>query len=105
VIHQCKKTLELNPLNAIIKELKWKVAGDKAHKSVCDLNYLLFKTALLTSGFALNAPTFAKRIHRMISLGLDIDKDEEDSLAAIEADDGAPSPLEGGSASAMEEID
>ncbi|KAJ6546553.1 heat-shock protein 90 [Mycena vulgaris] len=100
-----KKTLELNPTNAIIKELKRKVSEDKGDKSVRDLTYLLFETALLTSGFALDEPTsFAKRIHRMISLGLDVDEDEEDAPAAA-ADDDAPPPLEGASTSAMEEID
>ncbi|KII88630.1 hypothetical protein PLICRDRAFT_54457 [Plicaturopsis crispa FD-325 SS-3] len=99
-----KKTLELNPHNPIVKELKRKVAEDKADKSVRDLTYLLFETALLTSGFALDEPTsFAKRIHRMISLGLDVDEDEEDAPAA--ASDDAPPPLEAASASAMEEID
>ena len=101
-----KKTLELNSQNAIIKELKRKVAADAADKSVRDLTYLLFETALLTSGFVIDEPThFAKRIHRMIALGLDVE--EEPAPAAPEAveADAPPPPLEGASASAMEEID
>jgi molecular chaperone HtpG len=98
-----KKTLELNPNNAIIKELSRKVKEDKADKSVRDLTYLLFETALLTSGFTLDEPTsFAKRIYRMIALGLDVDDDEETPAAAPSE---APAPAEGASTSAMEEID
>ncbi|KAG8818634.1 heat shock protein 90 [Serendipita sp. 401] len=100
-----KKTLELNPQNAIIKELRKKVAEDKADKSVRDLTYLLFETALLVSGFALEEPTgFAKRIHRMIALGLDVDDEGEASATKMEEDNEMP-PLEGGGASALEEID
>ncbi|KAJ8082049.1 Hsp90 chaperone hsp82 [Marasmius tenuissimus] len=97
-----KKTLELNPKNPIVKELKRKVAEDKGDKSVRDLTFLLFETALLTSGFTLDDPTsFAKRIHRMISLGLDVDEEEESAPAA----EAAPTSTEAVSTSAMEEID
>ncbi|THH07303.1 hypothetical protein EW145_g3486 [Phellinidium pouzarii] len=100
-----KKTLELNPHNAIIKVLKDKVAEDKADKSVRDLTYLLFETSLLTSGFVLDEPTsFAKRIHRMISLGLDVDEDEETPEAAAVEEKEEPA-AEAAATSAMEEID
>ena len=102
-----KKTLELNPTNPIVKELK-KVADDKADKSVLDLTYLLFEIALLTSGFTSDDTiSFAKHIHRMIGLGLGVDDAEEavgaEASEPMATDDVAPA-AGGTSTSAMKEI-
>merc|ERR1711975_214178 len=98
-----KKTMEINPDNAIIKELRKKAEADKSDKTVKDLIWLLYDTSLLTSGFSLDAPqTFAGRLHRMIKLGLSLDDDEE-----VDADLDMPPLEEGGDAegSKMEEVD
>ncbi|KAJ3044237.1 heat shock protein 90 [Rhizophlyctis rosea] len=98
-----KKTLELNPDHSIVKALKTKVDADKNDKTVKDLTYLLFETALLSSGFNLEDPSgFANRIHRMVKLGLSIDEEES---AAMDTEEDLP-PLEDASAeSKMEEVD
>ncbi|TPX48960.1 hypothetical protein SeMB42_g00966 [Synchytrium endobioticum] len=99
-----KKTLEINPTNAIVKALKAKVESDKNDKTVKDLTFLLFETALLSSGFTLDDPsTFSSRIHRMIKLGLSIEDDTEET-SPMEADD-LPPLEEATTQSKMEEVD
>jgi molecular chaperone HtpG len=96
-----KKTLEINPENAIVDELRKRAEADKNDKSVKDLVMLLFETALLTSGFSLDDPnTFGSRIHRMLKLGLSIDEDE-----TAEADKDMPLLEDDAGESKMEEVD
>jgi len=99
-----KKTMEINPQNAIIVALREKADADQSDKTVKDLIWLLFETSLLTSGFSLDEPaSFAGRIHRLVKLGLSIDDDEDDEDADVED---LP-PLEGDEEgeSAMESVD
>jgi len=105
-----KKTLELNPSHPICAELKAKFTADASDKTVKDLVWLLYETALLTSGFTLPEPTvYASRIHKLIKLGLSIyddDEDDEEDAPAGDAksDDELPA-LETEDAGAMEEVD
>merc|ERR1712153_68279 len=99
-----KKTMEINPDNQIVIELRNKADVDQSDKTVKDLVWLLYETSLLTSGFSLDdASVFSNRIHRMIKLGLSIfeeDKAEDDDLPPL--DEGIPS-TEG--ANRMEDVD
>jgi len=99
-----KKTLEINPDNAIMSELRKRADADKSDKTVKDLVLLLFETALLASGFSLDEPnTFAGRIHRMVKLGLSIDEDLD--ADAEEVDDLPPLEEDVDEGSRMEEVD
>jgi molecular chaperone HtpG len=102
-----KKTLELNPNHSIVKELKGKSEADKNDKTVKDLVWLLYETALLSSGFSLDDPSsFAGRIHRMIKLGLSIEDSPEEAAAQEETKQDDLPPLEEDTeVSKMEEVD
>merc|ERR1712062_135526 len=98
-----KKKMEINPDHSIMIELCKKFEANASDRTVKDLVWLLFETALLTSGFSLDDPvTFASRIHKLIRLGLSIDDDDVE--AAAEDEEELPQ-LDNLDQSAMEEVD
>uniref|UniRef100_A0A0D6QY82 Histidine kinase/HSP90-like ATPase domain-containing protein n=1 Tax=Araucaria cunninghamii TaxID=56994 RepID=A0A0D6QY82_ARACU len=100
-----KKTMEINPENAIMEELRKRNEADKGDKAVKDLVMLLFETALLTSGFSLDDPNmFGNRIHRMLKLGLSIDDVDASATASADVDD-MPPLEDDAEGSRMEEVD
>jgi molecular chaperone HtpG len=79
-----KKTMEVNPNHPIVVSLKAKVEESTTERTTKDLVFLLFETAMLTSGFSLDEPTnFATRIHRMIKFALSIGDDEKENEETV----------------------
>lgn len=100
---QSKKTFEISPRSPIIKELKAKIEADgEDDKTVKSITTLLYETSLLVSGFTIEEPVqFSERIHKLVSLGLNID--EEVTSAEEVGGDETTAAAEG--ESAMEEVD
>ena len=74
-----KKTFEINPDNKIIQAIYGKFTKDS--DGIKDMVWLLYDTSILDSGFSLEKPSeFTGRIHRIMSLGLGADDDEEDDV-------------------------
>merc|ERR1711977_662648 len=98
-----KKTFEISPRSPIIKELKKKVEADGENdRTVKSITQLLYETSLLVSGFTIEEPVnFSERIHKLISLGLNIDEEVE----TAEEKAGEEAPAEAAGESAMEEVD
>jgi len=92
-----KKTMEINPRHPVIQALKAKSESDSKDPALQDLVNLLYDAALVQSGFAMkekDTGDFAKRIHRVVSLGLNIDPsaetpEEAESAEPVAEEDGA----------------
>lgn len=98
-----KKTMEISHSNPIVQSLRKKADENKADKTVKDLVWLLFETALLTSGFSLETPaSYAGRIFRMINMGLGLDEEE---VVETTSSDTAPTTEESNEQSIMEDVD
>lgn len=99
-----KKTFEISPKSSIVQELRKKVEADGENdRTVKSITQLLFETSLLVSGFTIEEPaSFAERIHKLVSLGLNIDEDTETSDEKA-AEESAPAAATG--ESSMEEVD
>jgi len=105
-----KKTMEINPHHPIIKEFLSKVqAGESTNDDALgDLANLVYDAALINSGFSINDSTeFAKRIHRVVSLGLGIDpasQPEEGAKASGSKTDHSEPPAAEGAAADEEPL-
>merc|ERR1712087_654326 len=99
-----KKTFEISPKSPIVKELKKKVETDGENdRTVKSITQLLYETSLLVSGFTIEEPAaYAERIHKLVSLGLNVDEEAETSEEAAKED--APAAAASGE-STMEEVD
>jgi heat shock protein beta len=69
-----RKILEINPQHPIIKELLRRVSTDAEDQTARDIAELMYDTASLQSGFALeDTAKFSQRVIRMMNLGLSLD--------------------------------
>lgn len=84
-MNSSKKIMEINPSHPIIKALSNRINTDKESKSNKDLVWLLYDTTLLSSGFTNNNPVqFSNRILKLISLGLDVELSEDNTVLPVE---------------------
>eukprot|EP00741_Cyanophora_paradoxa_P019120 tig00021126_g18461.t1 len=84
-----KKTLEINPYHPMVRKLNELSKTDKEDPLAKELATVLYDTAALNSGFAIEDPNnFADRIYRLMKRGLSMDPDaavDEEEVAKDEA--------------------
>jgi len=67
-----KRVLEINPTHPLVQKIRDLVVENPDNQVAVDMAQLLYDTAALHSGFALDDPSvFAQSIHRMMTFGLD----------------------------------
>jgi len=73
-----KRVLEINPRHPLIKKLLALVEDKQTSDGTADVAYLLFDTAVLNSGYALNDPKeLTSRVSRILSTTLNVDPSEQ----------------------------
>merc|ERR1712146_808756 len=74
------RKVEINPKHPIILELRSRIEENEEDADATVIAEVLYDTAALNSGFSIDDPAdFATRIHRMMSLSLDLDVDLTES--------------------------
>jgi len=92
------RTLEINPRHPIILELSKKVVNSPDEQSTKDLAYLLYDTALVTSGFSQeDVESYAERMYRTIAGSLNVESMELAPELVIEDDEDAEESTEASS--------
>jgi HSP90 family molecular chaperone len=81
-----KKTLEINPHNPLIVELKNRVDKDPKDPNLKNSAELIFDSALMSSGFVHDDPLkLVRRIHSVLSKDFGVDVSSE-----VEAEEATP---------------
>merc|ERR1740120_635193 len=71
-----RKTLEVNPNHPVVIDLLSKVKADKEDSAAKDTAQVLFRTALIESGYELaDASALVNRVYRLMSKELGVDPD------------------------------
>jgi len=82
-----KRILEINPRHPMIKKLLEDVVNDQTNEKIEDIANVLYDSAVLNSGFALEKPRdLTDRVLKIVSQNLNIDPDEEIEVEIFEED-------------------